>query len=56
MSQAGYLLASVLGLSPMAGLYCYMGSTLRSMEDVLTDQSNQITGYCILGGQVSVGW
>lgn len=53
MSQTGYLLASIAGLSPMAGLYCYLGSTLRSMEDVLTDQSNQLTGYFIFGGQVS---
>ncbi|KAK7115069.1 transmembrane protein 64-like [Littorina saxatilis] len=52
MNQGGYLLASIAGLSPMAALYCYMGSTLRSMEDVLSDQSNQLTGYCIFGGQM----
>ncbi|KAL8588666.1 hypothetical protein ACOMHN_001983 [Nucella lapillus] len=53
MNQARYVVASVLGLCPMAALYCYMGSTLRSMEDVLTDSSSHLTGYLILGGQVS---
>ncbi|XP_076470043.1 transmembrane protein 64-like [Babylonia areolata] len=52
MRQAGYVMSSVLGISPMAGLYCYMGSTLRSMEDVLGDTSSQLTGYLILGGQM----
>lgn len=52
MSQGQYLLASMVGLVPMAALYCYMGSTLRSMEDVLTNQDKQLTGYFIFGGQM----
>ncbi|PVD21483.1 hypothetical protein C0Q70_19656 [Pomacea canaliculata] len=46
-----YLLASAVGLAPMAALNCYMGSTLRTMEDIMTDQTNQWTGYFIFIGQ-----
>lgn len=52
MNLVGYLGASLAGLSPMAFLYCYMGSTLRTMEDVLYDQGNQATGWFIFGGQM----
>ncbi|KAK7469593.1 hypothetical protein BaRGS_00036383 [Batillaria attramentaria] len=52
MGQIRYLVASLVGLIPMAVLYCYVGSTLRSMEDVLSDHDNQFTGYLILGGQI----
>lgn len=48
-----YCAASTIGLLPTTVLNCYMGSTLRTMSDVLTDQSNQTTGYLILSVQVS---
>ncbi|XP_071116554.1 transmembrane protein 64-like [Haliotis cracherodii] len=47
-----YCLASVVGLLPMAVLNCYLGSTLRSMEDVLGDGSNKTTGYFIFAAQL----
>ncbi|KAK6185303.1 hypothetical protein SNE40_007566 [Patella caerulea] len=49
-----YFTASVLGLMPMAILNCYMGSTLRSMDDVLSDESNKTTAYMIFGAQILV--
>lgn len=52
MGLLRYLLASIVGQNPMAILYTYMGSTLRSMEDVMSDQTSQVTGYLILSGQV----
>lgn len=47
-----YCAASTIGLLPTTVLNCYMGSTLRTMSDVLTDQSNQTTGYLILSVQI----
>ncbi|KAJ8302603.1 hypothetical protein KUTeg_018999, partial [Tegillarca granosa] len=41
-----YCSASAIGLSPTTILNCYMGTTVRSMEDVLSDES-QTTGYII---------
>ncbi|KAL3858957.1 hypothetical protein ACJMK2_009202 [Sinanodonta woodiana] len=47
-----YIAASVMGLLPFAFLNCYIASTLRSMEEVLTDESNQTTGYIIFIVQI----
>lgn len=44
-----FFLASVLGLLPTQILNTYMGSTVRSMQEVLTDRMD---GYIILGIQV----
>lgn len=48
-----YLAASVTGLAPTQVLNSYIGTTLRSMEEVLTDSSNTITAYVIFFVQVS---
>jgi protein maelstrom len=40
-----YILASVIGLVPSQLILCYMGSTLKSMSDVL---ANEKTGTKIL--------
>ena len=45
-----FILASVLGLLPTQLLNTYMGSTVRSMQEVLTDR---VDGYIILGVQVA---
>ena len=47
-----YSTASAIGLAPTAILNCYMGSTLRSMEDVLSDESSATTGYIVFAVQV----
>ncbi|XP_013381431.1 transmembrane protein 64 [Lingula anatina] len=47
MSAVKYLCASTLGLLPTQILNAYIGSTLRSMEDVLSDDSNQTTGWIV---------
>ncbi|BFZ19607.1 hypothetical protein BsWGS_22646 [Bradybaena similaris] len=46
------LVSSVGGLVPMTVLNCYMGSTLRNMEDLISADSNRLTGFLILGGQI----
>jgi hypothetical protein len=47
-----YLTASATGLFPTQVINCYLGSTLRSMEDVLTDDSTASTGYLVFAVQV----
>ncbi|CAD5110799.1 DgyrCDS164 [Dimorphilus gyrociliatus] len=42
-----YLIASILGLLPTQVLNAYIGSTLRSMEEVVSDKSQNITGYLV---------
>ncbi|CAC5357415.1 Transmembrane protein 64 [Mytilus coruscus] len=49
-----YSAASAIGLGPTAVLNCYMGSTLRSMEDVLSDGSSATTGYIIFAIQIII--
>jgi len=46
------LLGSFIGLLPTQALNAYLGSTLRSMEDVV--HSNSAGGYLILGVQVGI--
>ena len=54
MSLVTYITASAVGLVPTAILNCYMGTTLRRMEDVFTDEKNQATGWIVLFVQVCV--
>ncbi|KAK3772890.1 hypothetical protein RRG08_024075 [Elysia crispata] len=49
-----YLIASVGGLIPMTLLNCYMGSTLRTMQDLMNDDSNRMKGVFIFGGQILI--
>ncbi|GAB6032576.1 hypothetical protein CHUAL_011465 [Chamberlinius hualienensis] len=49
-----YLLASMLGLFPTQAINAYIGSTLRSMEDVLNDAHAATTGYIVLAVQVVI--
>ena len=53
MPTLKYLGSSVGGMVPMTLLNCYMGSTLHTMEDLMTDDTNRFTGFFIFGGQVS---
>lgn len=47
-----YVISSSLGLLPTQALNAYMGSTLRSLEDVMSEQSG---GYIVLFAQVVIG-
>lgn len=47
-----YIAASATGLFPTQVINVYLGSTLRSMEDVLTDDSTASTGYLVFAVQV----
>ncbi|XP_030080520.1 protein maelstrom isoform X2 [Drosophila hydei] len=40
-----YHLATFLGLLPAQTINVYLGSTLRSMHEVLNDHSSKVTGY-----------
>jgi len=48
LSTERYILASVLGLLPTQTLNIYIGSTLRSMEEVVTNSDHMMTGWVIL--------
>lgn len=47
------MLATALGLLPTQIINVYLGSTLRSMQDVLTDDNTATTGYIVFTVQVS---
>lgn len=49
-----YILASMLGMLPTQGMHAYIGSTLRSMEEVISDSNNNVTAYVIFSVQVSI--
>lgn len=51
LSLPNYLMASSLGLLPTQLLNSYLGTTLRTMEDVIAEQS--VSGYFVFGLQVS---
>ncbi|KAJ8669287.1 hypothetical protein QAD02_000546 [Eretmocerus hayati] len=50
-----YHLASAIGLLPAQLINVYLGSSLRSMQDVLEDRSTAITGYIVFGLQILIG-
>ncbi|KAI9555755.1 hypothetical protein GHT06_018270 [Daphnia sinensis] len=49
-----YMLATALGLLPTQVINVYLGSTLRSMRDVLTDDNTATTGYVVFCIQVAI--
>ncbi|KAL3185249.1 hypothetical protein MRX96_031115 [Rhipicephalus microplus] len=57
MSLGRYVTASALGLVPTQVINVYLGTTVRSMEEVLDDDTTAATGYAVLLAQVvlSVG-
>ena len=46
------MVATALGLLPTQVINVYLGSTLRSMQDVLTDDNTATTGYIVFSVQV----
>lgn len=50
ISGCGYHLATMLGLLPAQVINVYLGSTLRSMHDVLHE--SHVTGYIVFAFQV----
>lgn len=54
MPSGKYLGASVLGLFPTQCINVYMGSTLRSMEEVLTNENTVRAGWLLLAAQLLV--
>ncbi|KFV19942.1 Transmembrane protein 64, partial [Tauraco erythrolophus] len=52
LSLPNYLMASSVGLLPTQLLNSYLGTTLRTMEDVIAEQS--VSGYFIFGLQIVI--
>lgn len=52
LSLPNYLMASSLGLLPTQLLNSYLGTTLRTMEDVIAEQS--VSGYFVFGLQIVI--
>jgi protein maelstrom len=50
------MLATAMGLLPTQVINVYLGSTLRSMRDVLTDDNTATTGYIVFCIQVILNW
>ncbi|XP_018399406.1 PREDICTED: transmembrane protein 64 [Cyphomyrmex costatus] len=50
-----YHVASAIGLLPAQLVNVYLGSSLRSMQDVLEDRSTAATGYVVFCFQILVG-
>lgn len=55
VNSRSYHTATLLGLLPAQAINVYLGSTLRSMHDVLNDHKTAITGYTIFAIQVLIG-
>jgi len=54
VSLPRYMTATALGLLPTQVINVYLGSTLRSMQDVLTDDNTAATGYIVFSIQVVI--
>ncbi|XP_016351915.1 transmembrane protein 64-like [Sinocyclocheilus anshuiensis] len=52
VSLPNYLVASSVGLLPTQLLNSYLGTTLRTMEDVIAEQS--VSGYFVFGLQIFI--
>ncbi|XP_064467353.1 transmembrane protein 64-like [Ornithodoros turicata] len=52
MSLGKYVFASALGLVPTQIINVYLGTTVRSMEDVLDDEGTATAGYAVIVAQV----
>lgn len=50
-----YHLPTLLGLMPAQVINVYIGSTLRSMHDVLHNHSTALTSYAVFGVQICIG-
>lgn len=55
VSSRSYHTATLLGLLPAQTINVYLGSTLRSMRDVLNDHKTAFTGYSVFAVEVAVG-
>jgi len=47
-----YILASMLGMLPTQAMHAYIGSTLRSMEEVVASSNNNTAAYIIFSVQL----
>jgi len=54
LSEFKYISSSVLGLLPSQAINAYIGSTLRSMEEVLNSEETVRTGWYLLAGQLGL--
>lgn len=54
VSVQRYVLASMSGMLPSQGLHVYIGSTLRSMEEVISSSPSSTLAYVVFGAQVGL--
>ena len=54
ISLLQYVTASAGGMLPYQSLFAYIGSTLRSVEEVVSSSSSSTAAYIIFGGQACV--
>ncbi|KAK2193641.1 hypothetical protein NP493_11g14061 [Ridgeia piscesae] len=53
ITTSRYIMASMVGMFPSQGMHAYIGSTLRSMEEVISSSSgSSFTAYIIFIGQL----
>jgi len=52
VSVQQYVAASASGMLLCQSLHAYIGSTLRSMEEVVSSSSSSTAAYVVFGGQV----
>jgi len=52
VSVQEYVAASAGGMLLCQSLHAYIGSTLRSMEEVVSSSSSSTAAYVVFGGQV----
>nr|XP_043066726.1 transmembrane protein 64 isoform X2 [Drosophila bipectinata] len=55
INSKDYHLASLMGLLPAQAINVYLGSTLRSMHEVLNDNHTKVTGYLSFAFEVVCG-
>ena len=56
ITYARYIVASAIGMAPSQGMHAYIGSTLRSMEEVMAGGSSKSPTACLVFvAQVSTG-
>lgn len=55
MHAKSYYLATLIGLFPAQFINVYIGSSLRSMHDVLHNHSTALTSYGVFAVQICIG-
>lgn len=55
MHRKSYYLATLIGLFPAQLINVYIGSSLRSMQDVLHNHNSAVASYAVFAIQICIG-